>query len=95
MIRADKSGPITTVILDRPQAKNAVDRETAERLADAFREFEADDTARVGVLFGDHGTFCSGADLKAVASGNPNRLDPEGDGPLGPSRMPSSDLRPP
>lgn len=76
-----------TVILDRPVARNAVDRATAEALADAFRAFDADDTAKVGVLWGDHGTFCAGADLKALAAGTPNRVAPDGDGPMGPSRM--------
>jgi enoyl-CoA hydratase len=78
---------VTTVILDRATAKNAVDRDTAQALADAFRAFDADDTARVGVLWGDHGTFCAGADLKKFAAGTPNRVDPTGDGPMGPSRM--------
>src|SRR6478609_6661666 len=87
MVRVERSGPVTTVILDRPAAKNAVDRDTAEALADAFRAFDADDTARVGVLWGDHGTFCAGADLKAIASGDGNRVAPDGDGPMGPSRM--------
>src|SRR5262245_119068 len=87
MVRVERSGPVTTVILDRPAAKNAVDRVTAEALADAFRAFDADDTARVGVLWGDHGAFCAGADLKAVAGGEGNRVAPDGDGPMGPSRM--------
>lgn len=78
---------MTTVILDRAAARNAVDRDTAQALADAFRNFEADDDARVGVLWGDHGTFCAGADLKALAAGKPNRVAPDGDGPMGPSRM--------
>src|SRR5437879_3571149 len=86
-VRVEKSGPVTTVILDRRERKNAVDRATAEALADAFRAFDADGDARVGVLFGDHGTFCAGADLKAAASGSPNRVAPDGDGPMGPSRM--------
>src|SRR5256885_750978 len=60
MVRVERSGPVTTVILDRPAAKNAVDRDTAQALADAFRAFDADDGARVGVLYGDHGTFCAG-----------------------------------
>jgi enoyl-CoA hydratase len=83
MVRVERSGPVTTVILDRPGAKNAVDRETAAALADAFRAFEADPDARVGVLFGDHGVFCAGADLKRFD----NRIAPDGDGPMGPSRM--------
>ena len=87
MVRVERSGPVTTVILDRPASKNAVDRDTAQALADAFRAFDADESARVGVLFGDHGTFCAGADLKALAAGTPNRVAPDGDGPMGPSRM--------
>src|SRR5438093_10128349 len=87
MVRVERSGPVTTVILDRPAAKNAVDRPTAEALADAFRSFDADPEAKVGVLYGDHGTFCAGADLKALAAGAPNRVAPDGDGPMGPSRM--------
>jgi enoyl-CoA hydratase len=78
---------VTTVILDRPDAKNAVDRDTAQALSDAFRAFDADDAARVGVLYGDRGTFCAGADLKALAAGRGNRVAPDGDGPMGPSRM--------
>lgn len=86
-VRVEKNETVTTVILDRLKRRNAVDRDTAEALADAFRAFDADDNARVGVLYGDHGTFCAGADLKALAEGTPNRIDPTGDGPLGPSRM--------
>jgi enoyl-CoA hydratase len=87
MVRVERSGPVTTVVLDRPTAKNAVDRDTAQALADAFRAFDADDTSRVAVLYGDHGTFCAGADLKALATGEGNRVAPDGDGPMGPSRM--------
>src|SRR5690606_1967233 len=91
MVRVERSAgdgaPVVTVILDRARARNAVDRATAEALADAFRAFDADDTAKVGVLWGDHGTFCAGADLKAFAAGNGNRIAPDGDGPMGPSRM--------
>ncbi|MCK6589689.1 MAG: enoyl-CoA hydratase-related protein, partial [Polyangiaceae bacterium] len=86
-VLVEKEGPVMTIILSRPEVKNAVDREAAEGLADAFRRFEADAEARVAVLWGAGGTFCAGADLKAIASGSPNRLDPEGDAPLGPSRM--------
>jgi enoyl-CoA hydratase len=60
-VRVEKDGPLTTVVLDRPGRKNAVDRETAQLLADAFRAFEADDAARVAVLWGDHGAFCAEA----------------------------------
>ncbi|MGN6109686.1 MAG: crotonase/enoyl-CoA hydratase family protein [Kofleriaceae bacterium] len=87
MVRTEREGPVSVVILDRPAARNAVDRDTAEALADAFRAFDADDTARVAVLHGDHGTFCAGADLKALAAGTPNRVERDGDGPMGPSRM--------
>jgi enoyl-CoA hydratase len=87
MVRVERQGPVTTVILDRAAAKNAVDRDTAAQLADAFRAFDADPDARVAVLFGDHGTFCAGADLKAVAQGRGNRVEPDGDGPMGPTRM--------
>ena len=86
-VRVERSGPVTTVILCRPRVKNAVDRATALALADAFRAFEADDEARVAVLWGAGGTFCAGADLKALARGEPNRIAPDGDGPMGPTRM--------
>jgi enoyl-CoA hydratase len=86
-VKVEKNGPVTTVILNRPEVRNAVDRATAQALVDAFREFEAADQALVGVLYGDNGTFCAGADLKAIAEGRGNRVDPEGDGPMGPSRL--------
>lgn len=85
-----KAGPVFFVTINRPEARNAVDRPTAEALADAFRAFEADESLRVAILHGAGEHFCAGADLKAVASGDParaNRLDTEGDGPMGPSRM--------
>ncbi len=85
-VHSEKNGPVTTVILDRPEVKNAVDRETAHTLSAAFAAFEADDAAHVAVLWGANGTFCAGADLKAVAAGNFNDVAPEGDGPLGPTR---------
>ncbi|HEX8950870.1 MAG TPA: crotonase/enoyl-CoA hydratase family protein [Polyangia bacterium] len=86
-VRVEKNGPVTTVILHRPDVRNAVDRAHAEALADAFRAFEADDGAHVAVLFGDGGNFCAGADLKAAAAGTPNRLEPSGDAPMGPTRL--------
>jgi enoyl-CoA hydratase len=86
-VHVEKAPPVTTVILDRAAARNAVDRETATALANAFREFEADREARVAVLWGANGTFCSGADLKAIAAGRPNRVAPDGDAPMGPTRM--------
>jgi enoyl-CoA hydratase len=87
MVVVEKSGPVTTVILSRPDVKNAVDGPTAAALADAFRAFEADESARVAVLWGEGGTFCAGADLKGMLEGRRNRLEPDGDGPMGPSRM--------
>lgn len=87
-VRVEKKGAVTTIILSRPERRNAVDRVTATALADAFRGFEADDGALVGVLWGEGGTFCAGADLQAVAKDESrNRLEPDGDGPMGPSRM--------
>jgi enoyl-CoA hydratase len=87
MVRVERQGPVTTVILDRPDRRNAVDEETAARLVEAFTDFESDEEARVAVLWGEGGTFCAGADLKEVAAGRPNRLEPDGPGPMGPSRM--------
>jgi len=86
-VRVEKNGPVTTIILSRPKAKNAVDLPTANALSDAFRAFERDDDARVAVLYGDHGTFCAGADLKTLGGERTNRVAPDGDGPMGPTRM--------
>jgi enoyl-CoA hydratase len=86
-VRVEKAGAVTTVVLDRPDVRNAVDGPTAAALAAAFRAFEEDADARVAVLWGANGTFCAGADLKAIAAGRGNRLAPDGDGPMGPSRM--------
>src|SRR5262249_47109274 len=86
-VRVEKNGPVTTVIFSRPEVRNAVDRATAQAMADAFREFEADDSALVGVLYGDNGTFCAGADLKAIAEGRGNRVGAGGGGAVGPSRL--------
>jgi enoyl-CoA hydratase len=87
-VTVEKKGPVCTVVLSRADVRNAVDGPTAAALADAFREFDADAVSKVGVLYGENGHFCAGADLKAVASGeNQNRIEPEGDGPMGPSRM--------
>ncbi len=86
-VRVEKTGPVTTVVLNRPEVRNAIDRATAAELAEAYRAFERDEAALVGVLFGDHGHFCAGADLKAIAAGRPNRSEPDGDAPLGVSRM--------
>lgn len=86
-VRVEESGPVTTIILHREERRNAVDRDTARALADAFRAFEASDDARVAVLWGQGGTFCAGADLKAIAQGKGNRVEEDGDGPMGPTRM--------
>jgi enoyl-CoA hydratase len=92
----ERKDAVTTVVLNRPEARNAVNRATADALADAFLAFEKDDAAKVAVLWGAGGTFCAGADLKAVATGGGNRvttidpakLDPlVADGPMGPTRM--------
>jgi enoyl-CoA hydratase len=82
-VRSERDGPVTTVVIDRPEARNAVDRETAAALADAFRQFDADPDAAVAVLCGAGGTFCAGADLKRMD----NSVEPDGDGPMGPSRL--------
>jgi enoyl-CoA hydratase len=86
-VQIEKNGPITTVILHRPEVRNAVDGITAQALAEAFRAFDADPDAKVGVFFGEGGTFCAGADLKAVSEGRMPHLAPDGDGPMGPSRL--------
>ncbi|HZY77170.1 MAG TPA: crotonase/enoyl-CoA hydratase family protein [Jatrophihabitantaceae bacterium] len=84
-VRVERDGPVTTVILDRPQVRNAVDGPTAAALADAFAAFDADETASVAVLWGAGGTFCAGADLHAMS--NPLNPDVTETGPMGPSRM--------
>ena len=87
-VRIEHPSPeITTVVLDRPGARNAVDGPTATALAEAFREFDADEQRRVAVLYGDGGSFCAGADLKAIGTSRSNRVAPDGDGPMGPTRM--------
>jgi enoyl-CoA hydratase len=86
-VRVERADAVTTVIIDRPERRNAVDGPTARALAVAFREFEADEGARVAVLWGAGGTFCAGADLRAIADGRGVRAAADGDGPMGPSRM--------
>ncbi|MEU7040910.1 crotonase/enoyl-CoA hydratase family protein [Streptomyces varsoviensis] len=86
-VRVERAEDVTTVILSRPEARNAVDGPTAAALADAFRGFEADDGARAAVLWGEGGTFCAGADLKAMGTERANRVAADGDGPMGPTRM--------
>jgi enoyl-CoA hydratase len=86
-VRVERSGPVTTVLLSRPERRNAVDGPTAAALAEAFRAFDADDEAAVAVLHGEGGTFCAGADLTAIGTERGNRVSPEGDGPMGVSRL--------
>jgi len=78
---------VVTVVLSRPECRNAVDGPTASALASAFRAFEEDPGASVAVLWGEGGTFCAGADLKAVGSARANQVRPDGDGPMGPTRL--------
>lgn len=89
-VRVEKKGAVTTIVLHRPEARNAVDAPTADALLSAFNAFEADADARVAVLFGEGGTFCSGADLKAIGTERQNRLDLDGAAPMGLSRVVSS-----
>ncbi|MGI6875543.1 crotonase/enoyl-CoA hydratase family protein [Amycolatopsis sp. 3B14] len=86
-VRVERSGPVHTVILSRPQARNAVDGPTAQALLEAFEAFDADDSAAVAVLWGEGGTFCAGADLKAIGTERGNRLGEDGPGPMGPTRL--------
>jgi len=86
-VRVERAGAVTTVVLERPEVRNAVDGPTAAALADAFTEFDADTDASVAVLYGAGGTFCAGADLRAVGTTRANRTAPDGDGPMGPTRM--------
>jgi enoyl-CoA hydratase len=84
-VRVETSGPVWTVIIDRPDRRNAVNGPTAHELADAFRRFDADAAASVAVLWGAGGSFCSGADLHAMS--NPLDPAPDADAPMGPSRL--------
>jgi enoyl-CoA hydratase len=86
-VHVTRDGPVTSVTIDRPASRNAVDRPTAQALADAFRDFEADAEASVAVLTGAGGNFCAGADLKAIGSERGNRVEEDGNGPMGPTRM--------
>jgi enoyl-CoA hydratase len=86
-VRSERNGPVTTVVLSRPEVRNAVDGPTASALADAFRAFDADPDAAVAVLWGEGGTFCAGADLAAIGTDRGNRVADDGDGPMGPTRL--------
>jgi enoyl-CoA hydratase len=86
-VRVERDGPVTVVVIARPEVKNAIDGDTSRLLAAAFKSFDADEAASVAVLFGEGGAFCAGADLKALASGTGPTLEASGDGPLGPTRL--------
>jgi enoyl-CoA hydratase len=86
-VHFETDGPVAVVTIDRPDVRNAVDAPTATELAEVFRRFDADESLSVAVLAGANGTFCAGADLKAITSGRGNRVVEDGDGPLGISRM--------
>lgn len=87
-VLVEKNGPVTTVIISRPETRNAVDQETAQALRRAFADFEADQDALAAVFTGSGGCFCAGYDLKSAVSGDINQdYQPEGQGPMGPSRM--------
>ncbi len=83
----ETDGPIAIVSINRPEARNAVDRTTAAALAESFRRFDADDALSVAILTGVGGAFCAGADLKGVSRGEGNRVTEDGDGPLGCTRL--------
>jgi enoyl-CoA hydratase len=86
-VRVERDGPVYTVLLRRPERRNAVDAATAAALAEAFRGFELADESAVAVLHGEGGTFCAGADLKSAGTEEGNRVAPDGDGPMGPTRI--------
>jgi enoyl-CoA hydratase len=86
-VRYERQGAAAIVTIDRPEVRNCVDGPTADGLAEAFRRFEADESAAVAILTGAGGYFCAGADLKAAASRQGNAVDEDGDGPMGPTRM--------
>jgi enoyl-CoA hydratase len=86
-VRVEHNGPVTTVIINRPEARNAVNGPTADALYKAFDAFDHDDSASMAVLWGDNGTFCAGADLKAFGTPEANAVHRAGPGPMGPTRM--------
>ena len=86
-VRVERDGPVATIIMNRPGARNAVNGPAAAELVAAFEEFDSDASASVAVLWGDGGTFCAGADLKAFGTPEVNQTHRSGPGPMGPTRM--------
>jgi enoyl-CoA hydratase len=86
-VRIEKKYPIYTVIIDNPRVRNAVDRQTAKELVNAFTMFESDENALIAVLWGANNNFCSGANMKVISEGNSHRIEADGEGPMGPTRM--------
>lgn len=86
-VRTEHRDSILVVTIDRPERRNAVDAATAAALSSAFRSFDGDPSLSVAILTGAGGHFCGGADLKALAEGEPRPVRPEGDGPMGPTRL--------
>ena len=86
-LKLEQDGPVTVITIDRPERRNAVDSVCAGQLRDAFLAFDADPDASVAVLGGARGTFCAGADLKAVAEGDRRPIPDQGSGPMGPTRL--------
>ncbi|MEO0491999.1 MAG: crotonase/enoyl-CoA hydratase family protein [Actinomycetota bacterium] len=86
-VHTETHDAVLVVTIDRPERRNAVDGPTATALFEAFTAFEADDSLAVAILTGTNGTFCAGADLKAISTGDGNRIDRTGPGPMGPTRM--------
>lgn len=86
-VRTETIARTRLITIDRPHRRNAVDRDTAQALSEVFSAFESDDAADIAILTGAGSTFCAGADLKAIAEGRANRVELDGDGPMGPTRM--------
>src|SRR5712672_1130120 len=83
----ETDGPLAVITIERPAARNAVNRATAQALAAAFRRFDADAALSVAILTGSCGYFCAGYDLKEVAGGSRAHRAESGDGPMGPTRL--------
>jgi enoyl-CoA hydratase len=86
-LSVSREGPVTIVSINRPERRNAMDSLCAEQMRQAFTQFEQDEDQFVAVLTGSEGTFCAGADLKAVAEGDRRPIPDAGPGPMGPTRM--------